>query len=283
MTSSKHTGAHSSAPARTPQPRKRDQESKGAGLSSAKLNPLKPKSPKKKSNPQPLGWTWADVVIMLALLALSIMVSNSVLGSGLTQLMPSIGKIGVRTLLLVGFSGAELLALSFLAHKRAQSFSELFRLKIGRGQGGGGQSVLWVMGLLLALRVFSMGWSYLTESIGWYPPAADDIVSLFGNGAFGLALAVFATVLCAPLVEELIFRGVIQGALGKRLPLAAAMVGSSVIFATYHLTLWASVPNLALGLGLGFLASTRKTLWPAIALHALYNATLIMAAFYLAV
>jgi membrane protease YdiL (CAAX protease family) len=56
---------------------------------------------------------------------------------------------------------------------------------------------------------------------------------------------------------------------------------TALFFALYHASLWAFIPHFVLALTLGYLAVSRKTLWPAIILHAAYNATLMAAAYYL--
>jgi membrane protease YdiL (CAAX protease family) len=58
-----------------------------------------------------------------------------------------------------------------------------------------------------------------------------------------------------------------------------AVVISSAFFAAYHFNAWLALPTFVLGLATGWLASTRSGLWPAIWLHALFNAVPVVLAF----
>ena len=57
------------------------------------------------------------------------------------------------------------------------------------------------------------------------------------------------------------------------------IVISSVLFAAYHASVWLFFPMLVLGVALGWLGWTRRSLWPPIALHVAYNALAVAAAF----
>ena len=90
----------------------------------------------------------------------------------------------------------------------------------------------------------------------------------------GAALAY--AVLAAGIGEELIFRGLIAGALGRRFSLHMANLIQALTFLAPHLLLllivphvwWALIPFvLGLGLVLGWLRLSSGSLWPAVALH----------------
>jgi membrane protease YdiL (CAAX protease family) len=61
-----------------------------------------------------------------------------------------------------------------------------------------------------------------------------------------------------------------------------AIVVSSAVFAGYHLSAWFFFPTFVLGMALGWLAFSRRSLVPAIALHVVYNAAAVAAAFLVA-
>jgi membrane protease YdiL (CAAX protease family) len=84
-----------------------------------------------------------------------------------------------------------------------------------------------------------------------------------------------------PAAEELVFRGLVQGQLlrlgaGRRLgPVSIANVLTSLGFGMAHL--WSQPPGWALAtvlpsLVFGHLRERLASVWPAVALHALYNA-----------
>jgi membrane protease YdiL (CAAX protease family) len=102
---------------------------------------------------------------------------------------------------------------------------------------------------------------------------------VFGGGGIGLILAGVLVAIVAPLIEELAFRGVVLAALGSRWGMWPAIALSSALFAAYHASTWLFLPMLVLGAALGWLTWTRRSLWPAIVLHVLYNALAVAAAF----
>ncbi len=142
-------------------------------------------------------------------------------------------------------------------------------------------SVGLVVGLLLATRVAALLWGVMSAAAGWGPPVRGEFTEVFGTGGGGLLLAVLMVVLAGPFVEELTFRGVVLGAAGPRWGMWPAIVVSAALFAFAHVTAWAVVPTFVLGIALGWLAWTRGSVWPAIALHTLYNGVVVGAVFWL--
>lgn len=96
-----------------------------------------------------------------------------------------------------------------------------------------------------------------------------------------LVLAVL-TVTVAPVVEEVLFRGVVLRGLMLRLPFWPAAVLSSAAFAALHVqsvglsSLFTVAAIGTLGLGLCLLARRTGRLGPSIGVHALYNAGVLL-------
>ena len=102
--------------------------------------------------------------------------------------------------------------------------------------------------------------------------------------AFLATLALLAGL--APLVEELVFRGLLYGWLagrwgGGRWGGAVAVVGSSVAFAAAHVELAHVVLVLPLGLVFGWLRWRSGSLWPSLVAHMFNNGLAVVAAAYL--
>lgn len=109
----------------------------------------------------------------------------------------------------------------------------------------------------------------------------DWIVPSWSNGIRLQASMVFSAVLWQPLIEELLFRGVIQGQLRKRdwaradiLSLTAANFITSLLFAIAHLAdhapAWAAAVMLP-SLVFGYFRDRYGHLLPSLLLHAAYN------------
>jgi membrane protease YdiL (CAAX protease family) len=80
----------------------------------------------------------------------------------------------------------------------------------------------------------------------------------------------------APLVEEVLFRGVLLSALMRRFSSSVTVLISATLFALVHLEglhfQWYALPNLLLlALALGWLRLQSASLWPSVLAHGTYN------------
>lgn len=99
-----------------------------------------------------------------------------------------------------------------------------------------------------------------------------------------VVLAAISAVIMAPLAEEVLFRGILLGALirktqiieagRRRLPVQLANFVTSLFFAMLHADAWpAPIGIFFLSLMLGKIYITTGRLWPCIAAHAMFNST----------
>ena len=110
--------------------------------------------------------------------------------------------------------------------------------------------------------------------LGLEPPAEDDGIDRLALdvGPVTVLAMLVAVVLLAPIWEEAVFRGVIQGGLRRRWPVWAAVPVTAACFAAAH-----GVPVLlpylfAMGVGLAVLREVHRTLWASVLAHATVNA-----------
>ncbi len=82
----------------------------------------------------------------------------------------------------------------------------------------------------------------------------------------------------APLVEELVFRGLLYGWLAGRWGAGVAVVGSSVAFAAAHVEPAHAILVLPLGLLFGWLRWRSGSLWPSLLAHMINNGLAVTAA-----
>jgi membrane protease YdiL (CAAX protease family) len=85
----------------------------------------------------------------------------------------------------------------------------------------------------------------------------------------------------APLVEELVFRGLLYGWLENRWGSGLAFVVSSLAFAAAHIEPAHAVLVLPLGLLFGLLRWRTRSLWPSLVAHMANNGMAVAAAAYL--
>lgn len=97
----------------------------------------------------------------------------------------------------------------------------------------------------------------------------SDALSSMSTDTIGIYIL---TVLFAPLLEEILFRGIIQkGLINKGIKPAKAILFSALAFGIFHLNPWQSVNAFLLGLVLGLVYYKTKSLLMPILLHAFNN------------
>lgn len=92
------------------------------------------------------------------------------------------------------------------------------------------------------------------------------------NSPFAYAALIIGVAVGAPLVEELFYRGIIQGALVEKLGDIPGLVLASIIFGAVHFSWIEFIPLAVAGLGFGLLALKTGRLLPAIIAHMAFNA-----------
>jgi len=230
----------------------------------------------------PVIWTPLEAVAIAAVALATFLGKDALLSSALVSAMPPEGRVMARVGVLVVFYAIQLAVLALLAHRRGSTLFAAFGLtRIRASFGSWFTAAGWVLLLLFATRIGAWVWGVIAQAIGIDAPAATDagLTTSFGAGTAGLVLSVILVVIVAPLVEEMLFRGVLLSALGSYFGAGVALVGQAVLFAAYHFSAWMFVPMLLLGLACGYLTQHRGSLWPAVVLHALFNAVPVAIAF----
>lgn len=100
---------------------------------------------------------------------------------------------------------------------------------------------------------------------------ARDLVDRASGGS--LALLVIMVCVGAPIVEELVYRGLLQGSFAARFNNVPAWLGASAIFALIHFRPVEYPGLLAIGLVCGYCALATGRLGMAIACHVGFNVT----------
>ena len=97
-----------------------------------------------------------------------------------------------------------------------------------------------------------------------------------GSGTAGFIGLLLLLAVAAPVVEELLFRGLLQRGLSAVLPESVAWVSTAAFFALVHFQ-WVQLPGLFVaGLVFGGLAWRFDRLGPAIFAHIFFNATTVV-------
>lgn len=124
-------------------------------------------------------------------------------------------------------------------------------------------------GFLLAY----FGSLWLVDAAGLHV-ISHPVEGLIGDGKTStLALAVVSSCVLAPILEELLFRGLLLRALTQLLPATVAIGITAVVFAAMHLGLQTALPLTFLGALWGWMSLTgeSKSIIAPMAAHALHN------------
>lgn len=126
---------------------------------------------------------------------------------------------------------------------------------------------LYFLQIVLIIAIFAL--------INVLLPAVDteeqQAVFEFGRSGWGYWLAAVSAVVIAPVIEELLFRGVLFAGLAKRWPIWLAAVVSSSAFAVLHGQVNVGIYTFILGCLLSWLYVRSGSLFPGILVHFINN------------
>ncbi|XP_012470520.1 uncharacterized protein LOC105788264 isoform X1 [Gossypium raimondii] len=95
--------------------------------------------------------------------------------------------------------------------------------------------------------------------------------SILARDPVAMALYAIVVSVCAPIWEEIIFRGFLLPSLTKYMPVWCAIPVSSVAFALAHFNVQRMLPLIFLGMVMGVVFARTRNLLPSMLLHSLWN------------
>ncbi len=131
-----------------------------------------------------------------------------------------------------------------------------------------------------AFYLVAVGLHAWIERVWPTPPAVREALERMiipAEGARPLAVDLLALALVPAVAEELLFRGVLWGAVRPRLGATGAVIVTAVAFGLYHGSVYRFAPAAFGGLLLGVVRAASGSLWPALAFHFANNAGVIIA------
>lgn len=131
-----------------------------------------------------------------------------------------------------------------------------------------------------AAMVVGPAYALLLKLAGWESPLASPASIALPSGT--LAATAFSVVAVAPVVEEIIFRGVVFRGIRARWPLLPALMVTGLLFAGFHLSGPQLIPLAVIGALFSYAYERTGSLWSSIVAHAGLNAMWLIAALILA-
>ena len=120
-----------------------------------------------------------------------------------------------------------------------------------------------------AISMVVLGFQYFNLFGDAFEQHDAHMTDIFGTGGMG---AMFLGIgLIMPLVEEILFRGMISYELSRVIPLKAVIIVQGVIFGLYHMVPVQIFYTIPFGIYLGFIVYKTGSIWPAAAGHMAMN------------
>lgn len=111
----------------------------------------------------------------------------------------------------------------------------------------------------------------ITESIASLIPMPEEFSKIFEQ-MITFDLAGFLTVaIAAPILEELIFRGIVLKTFLKKYNPLKAILLSALLFGIVHFNPWQFIAAFAMGIAIGWVYYQTKSIFPAIFIHFVNN------------
>ncbi len=133
--------------------------------------------------------------------------------------------------------------------------------------------------LLLAIP-FSIGVSIIVDAVDrWWslliPPDPEYVAALSrsvtGNTVYEVVAIVMAAGFLAPLFEEMLFRGLLQGVMEIRTSFYSAILWTAAIFSVFHGNFSLLLPLILLAIVLGAMVWRVDSIFPAVVAHSVNN------------
>ena len=209
--------------------------------------------------------TWGDMLAVVGIYLLAT-VASSIVMAIIAAVSGGAGSLAER------MSSGPMSALSYALSMTLTIVGVLIYRKLRRGKGKvfrlsmrGFNPLLILWGFVLVLITGIV----IEPVLNLFPESFLDLLNQMGaNGGWSvLMLAVLA-----PVMEEVLFRGILLESVREKYSSGRAIVVSALMFGVIHIIPQQVVNAFVIGLILGYIYVRTDSLWPVIIIHALNNA-----------
>jgi uncharacterized protein len=235
-------------------------------------------------NEKPFPGILASVGWIILYFALQILVTAVIIGvvlainhsaAGANGQTPNIDptaitKDGVVIMWGLVASAAIQLALMWLYLRKGDRLQQIGLTHFGRLSLG--KTVALAVGAVAAATIFN--YVYATFVIPGMPMQDDmaKILASIPRTPLNMTIGFLAIAGAAPLIEELLFRGLLQKSLAHKMPIWAAITLSALVFSLVHMQPYAIPALMAIGAAFGYIYHKTGSLRVTIILHMINNA-----------
>lgn len=223
-----------------------------------------------------LGWiaTFLLLQLIAGTIALGFAISLDTSGRDAKALVRDVSVTAAPTILSLVVSSLVLLGLLWLHLRKEDRAARIGLMRWSR------LTPARTIGLAIGLIALGLAFNHLYST--YVIPdirvqeALRKLFAALPDTPFNAVLLFVAIAGIAPLLEEILFRGLVQTALAKRLPAWAAIAGASAIFAIVHMDYHAFPALMAMGAVFGILYHQTGSLRVNIAAHMANNAAALL-------
>ena len=222
------------------------------------------------NRPEPFPTGFQAVLLYVALLLCEVLVGSALrdasVALGLTR-----GQCDALTLLL-----GNGLVFAVVMHLRKLTYRELFHDSSSSVRA---TLVLVVPPVLLLVPALLLAIGTLDNFLVRLVPLSAWEEQFFARVTSQDFASVVVVCFLGPVLEEMLFRGVILKGFLERFPRPQAILGSAVLFGAVHMNIYQFIGGVLIGVLLGWLYERTRSLVPCIALHIAFNTgTVLLAA-----
>ena len=133
----------------------------------------------------------------------------------------------------------------------------------------------WAIGSAVAASVFLLGLVSILSHLAPPAPELDPTIADFLKKPLAMLPLLLADAVVDPLVQEVAFRGWIQGRLSREFGPEVAIVSAaglfSAVFGVVHLGAWNIPPLFLLGLASGYTVYLTRSVWSGVMMNAAFS------------
>lgn len=140
-------------------------------------------------------------------------------------------------------------------------------------------STMGMVGFFFAAGIITGAWILLLEKLNIDVSEQAAVKLLKEGNAAALLVLLPASLILAPVGEELAFRHIIYRKLASLMPSRSAAVVSALLFSVVHMNIRSFPALFLLGLFLSYLCRENRSLWNSIAGHIVFNTVTVILLF----
>jgi membrane protease YdiL (CAAX protease family) len=159
---------------------------------------------------------------------------------------------------------------------RGEGFPRL-RRRVRYGLRGPRGAVHWITAFNVSAVALNLSFGLLLAAVGWIVDREEaNPFLLYAKRPGGWVTLALSMAVAAPVIEEVLFRGRLQGALQRRMGATLSIVLTAAVFALAHLEANGMLVRFLAGVTMGFAFRATGSVWAGMVQHGAFNGSLLL-------